>query len=457
MQIKPFFINSNICLKQDDISSFEKFMTSIAGNTGNSYITYALIKELFGGLVDIRHIQNIYEYNFDNADIDIEYINNEATHVFLILQDQIRIEESYGLKLPYKKIMNFVSKLNKPVIIAGLGANSFNGFDSEFHKKLDPNLIDFLKFLSEHCIEIGIRGHYTEEILHKIGVDNTRVIGCPSFYETGRNRIIEKQKINDLKSVLLTQRLPLYTPKLHKMMQDYQEQYIIKPIAFNILEDNIDAQHIESFFNQTYHVFSDIENWKTFLKNFNFAIGYRLHGSIAAINSGVPALCLNGDLRATEMCSFLKIPHNPKLNIQNENEILKIYEGIDLTELNNNYSKLFDNFIDFLHTNNLQHFDENIERQNTQNYIKQPELSLYSDKFYTDLKNILLFNILPKISAINIQRNESINNYLKQNDKNIIELYNRTDEIYKTLDILHNKNQNLSAKLEKLLNKPSFI
>ena len=47
MQIKPFFINSNICLKQDDISSFEKFMTSIAGNTGNSYITYALIKELY--------------------------------------------------------------------------------------------------------------------------------------------------------------------------------------------------------------------------------------------------------------------------------------------------------------------------------------------------------------------------------------------------------------------------
>ena len=144
MKIKPFFINSNICLEQADISSYERFMSSIAGNTGNSYITYALIKELFGGLVPVRHIQNIYEYNFEKAEDDINYINTQATHVFLILQDQIRIAESYGLKLPYKKIMNFISRCNKPVIIAGLGANSFNGFDAQFHKKLDPELIDFL-------------------------------------------------------------------------------------------------------------------------------------------------------------------------------------------------------------------------------------------------------------------------------------------------------------------------
>ena len=167
---KPFFINSNICINSSDISTFEVFMNSIAGNTGNSYITYALIKELFGGLINIRHIQNIYTYNFDKSQEDIDYINNDTTHVFLILQDQIRIRESYGLKLPYKKIMDFISKLNKSVIVAGLGANSFNGFEADFHKKLDPELIRFLQFISEHCIEIGIRGYFTEEILHKIGI-----------------------------------------------------------------------------------------------------------------------------------------------------------------------------------------------------------------------------------------------------------------------------------------------
>ena len=414
VKVKPFFINSNICLKEDDISSYKKFMNSVAGNTGNSYITYALIKELFGGLVDIKHIQNIYEYNFDNSPEVVDYINNEATHVFLILQDQIRIAESYGLKLPYQKIKEFIAKLNKPVIIAGLGANSFEGFDNDFHKKLGSDLTDFLKFLSDHCPEIGIRGYFTQEVLHKIGIDNTRVIGCPSFYENGRNRIIEKREINDLKSVVLTSRLPLYMPEIHKIAQDYLEEDIIKPIAFNLIEDNLSQQHIESFYNQTYHIFSNIEEWKNYIKNFKFALGYRLHGSVLAINAGVPALCMNGDSRAAEMCSFLKIPHNPNLNIQDEKEILKIYEGLDFTELNKNYPALYDNFVDFLHKNNLLHHEENSEFSDKQQYIKQPSLKLYGDKFYPNLDNrIFISNKINDLITQIEKRNEELNNNKK--------------------------------------------
>ena len=394
MKIVPFFINSNICMNQNDISTYEKFMLSIAGNTGNSYITYALIKELFGGLVDIHHIQNIYEYNFDNSEKDIDYINNQATHVFLILQDQIRIQESYGLKLPYRKIMDFISKLNKPVIIAGLGANSFNGFDPQFHKKLDPNLIDFLKFLSDHCIEIGIRGHYTEEILHKVGVKNVRVIGCPSFFEMGSNRRIEKTLIEDLRSVILTQRLPIHTPKIHKIMQDFQEEDVIKPIAFNRIENSLSQHHLQSFYDQTYHIFSDIDSWKNFVKNYKFALGNRVHGSILSINAGVPALCMNVDSRATEMCNFIKIPHMPGLKFENENEILKIYEKLDFTAMNEHYPALYNNFVDFLHKNNLQHSTENKDVSNKQTYIKQPALNLYSDLFYANLDNKIKLNQL---------------------------------------------------------------
>lgn len=379
MKIKPFFINSNICMDKQDISSYKTFMSTIGGNTGNSYITYSLIKELFGDLISIRHIQNIYEYDFDNSATDIDYINNEATHVFLILQDQIRIAESYGLKLPYQKIINFISKMNKPVIIAGLGANSFNGFDPNFHKKLDPNLIYFLKFISEHCAEIGIRGVFTQEVLHKIGINNTRVIGCPSFFETGGDRQIKKQEIHDLQTVLLTQRLPLYTPTIHKIMQDFQEEEIIKAIAFDMTDKYLYSEKITPIIRKTYHIFSDIISWKNFVKNYKFALGYRVHGTILAINSGVPALCLNTDSRATEMCNFLKIPHMPHLKIERERDILKIYENLNFTELNKNYPKLYNNFIDFLHVNNLQHYDENKEIHGKLHYVKQPILKLYNE------------------------------------------------------------------------------
>ena len=385
--IRPFFINSNICMTSEDISSYDKFMSSICGNTGNSYITYSIIKALFGDLVPIKHIQNIYEYNFDNSTADIDYINNEATHVFFILQDQIRIAESYGLKLPYKKIIDFISKINKPIIIAGLGANSFKGFDPNFHKKLDLDLIYFLTFLSEHCIEIGIRGTYTQEILHKIGINNTRVIGCPSFFENGKNRKILKKEISDLKSILLTQRLPMYTPTIHKIMQDFQEEGLIKAIAFDIIDNSFFRRRLEPVRKQTYHIFSDIVSWKNFVKNYNFALGNRLHGAILSINSGVPAVCLNGDSRATEMCDFLKIPHIPNIKIRSKKDIFKIYEKLDLTELNANYPKLYDNFIKFLHINNLQHYDENKDLHTKLHYVQQPVLNLYSESLCKKLNN----------------------------------------------------------------------
>lgn len=107
MKFNPFFINSNICLKQSDISDFDHFMQTIAGNTGNSYITYALMKELGADSCRIKHIPSVYTHHFKEEDVDL---TKDASHIFLILQDQIRIAESYGLQLPYKEIENLIEK-----------------------------------------------------------------------------------------------------------------------------------------------------------------------------------------------------------------------------------------------------------------------------------------------------------------------------------------------------------
>jgi len=379
--IKPFFINSNICLEEKDIYSQENFFSSIAGNIGNSYITYSLIKELFGGLVNINHIQNIYEYDFTHADKDIDFINNECTHVFLILQDQIRIIESYNLQLPYLSIINFIKKLNKPVIIAGLGMNSLDDYDKDFHKKLNPELINFLKFLSDNCIEIGIRGHFTEEILNNLDIKNINVIGCPSFYEMGRNRVLtKKKKINDSKILLSSSFHSKLLNNNHQIMQCLAEEKIINAVAFDNLHEDIIENEFKMIQSGKYHIFSGIEQWKNFVSKFDFTIGYRLHGSILSINAGVPALCCSEDYRAKEMCELLKIPIN--LAIEPNKNIIELYEELDYSEMNKNYPKLYDNFENFLNNNKLRLFKEDNIKYN---YIKQPELVLYSKKLKKSL------------------------------------------------------------------------
>ena len=371
MLIKPFFINSNICLDDKDIRSFDRFMKVIAGNTGNSYITYSLIKELGVDSENVRHIQNIYEYDFTKSEKDIEYINSECTHVFLILQDQIRLSESYGLQLPYQSIMNFISRLNKPVVICGLGANSFNGFDPNFYKLLKPELVKFLKFLSDHCINIGVRGEFTADVLNNLGIKNVTVVGCPSYFETGPNRILSKQEKIYLDEILLTGRFCI--PQIynnHTIMQDFQEEDAFRAVAFNdwSLVNNINE--FNKLCSHKYHVFSDIESWKKFVSQFPVAIGYRLHGSIACLNSGVVSMCCNKDSRAREMSTFLHIPYNADVN--ESTDVMKLYESIDVDDINKSYPKLYKNFEDFIYKST------GIKIHKNKSIIKQPHIGLYS-------------------------------------------------------------------------------
>lgn len=409
-KIQPFFINSNICLHDEDIKNFDTFMTSVAGNIGNSYITYSLIKELLGEIKEIYHIQNIYRYDFSQQEQDIDLINNRCTHVFLILQDQIRISESYGFQLPYENIMNFIRKLNKPIVIAGLGANSFNGYDKDFHKKLNPELIKFLKFLSNNSNKIGIRGYFTEEILSNLNIKNTTVIGCPSYYEMGKDRIIRKNvNIQKPKILLSSFFCNEFLTNNYQVMQDLQEKKIIKAIAFNDFEEDIELDDFKKMKQKQFKIFSDIQSWKNFVSNFDFTIGYRLHGSILSINAGVPAVCCNGDSRAREMCEFLKIPYNPSIGVKDD--VIKILEEIDCDKINNHYLFLYQNFKNFLKNNNLEIFNSSLDNK----YEKQPILNLYTNEFQALLSQEYNFRRLQE--------------QIRHQNQNIIDIKNKLNKL----------------------------
>lgn len=397
MSNKVFFINSNIFINNKlQFDSLDDILAPLGGNTGNSYITYSLIKEIGCKINDIEHIQNIYTFDFSTQDKYIDIINNECSTVFLILQDQIRVQESYGLKLPYKAIMDFISKLNKPVVIAGLGANSTTGYDKTFYENIDPELINFLKFLSDHCIEIGLRGEYTAEILSKFDIHNTKIIGCPSFYECGRDRIVSAKP--NLKKIVFTSE-NLRTPSMKNVdvvCQDYTDKTILEGLIFDKWDKNIDYHSLDKLKNNKYHIFTNINQWKNFLKEFDFALGCRIHGSIIALNAGIPAICCKNDYRAKEMCEFLHIPYYWKLpkNVDME----KLYKQLDLSKLNNNYPVLYDNYCDFLNKNNIK-----INPCNKEDNLVQPIVNIDQKQFQkklNDLLKIKKYSIVEKLFSI---------------------------------------------------------
>lgn len=341
--INPFFINSRILFKTEIAPDFHEIF-HVAGNTGNCYITYSLIKEIFGYVKEVPHIPLIRDYDFSRQEKDIEYINTECSHVFLILQDQIRAPEEMNDPLPLQAIMNFAEKLNKPLIVAGFGANVLSGFDSSLITRLSGEMINFLKFLSDHCECIGVRGYFTEELFHKLGIKNVQTIGCPSFYETGPHRVIKKanilpKKIAD-KSVL-TSAIPFYLEK--DTVCCLQDEY---DIVRRIYEGDIFLRYHKNFFFSP-----SIDDWKNFMKNFLFAYGSRVHGSILAINSGVPAIVMNRDARSREMCEFMRIPH---LSDFRERKISDLFARCHVDEMNNSYPELYEEFKNFMRKNHIE-------------------------------------------------------------------------------------------------------
>lgn len=57
-----------------------------------------------------------------------------------------------------------------------------------------------------------------------------------------------------------------------------------------------------------YYFFSDPSSWRQYMASRDLFLGDRFHGGVAALQVGVPAIMIRGDLRVTELTDFFGIP-----------------------------------------------------------------------------------------------------------------------------------------------------
>ncbi len=337
-----------------------------------------------GNILKYNHIPSICNLDFSTINNDIiDIINNECDVVFLMLQDCIRQED---FPIDYEGLISFLDKLKKPVVVMGIGANSFptnneNPYDFELHSKLSESLKNFLHCLSYHCESIGVRGDFTKYILNKLGINNVSVIGCPTYYEMGPNRKLSTCTLNDIDQIVLSHETGFdFLSDNYQACQDMQEAKLINAIVFNKFDTSgLRLVELNRLINKKYFFSSSVIEWKRFLSKFKLCIGGRVHGSIAALNSNVPAICMNHDARAREMCSLFGIPLLYKNNYIDFIELSK-YFNFEL--INSRYPTLFDNFKNFLETNHLK-----LVNNYWKNEISQPRTHLYKN---FDKSNVIL-------------------------------------------------------------------
>lgn len=344
---KPFFINHMMIFDPQKIHNAGDVMKGTSGNTGNSYITYSLVKELYNWNCDFRGIQNIWAYDYSQSERELDYINNEADTVFLNLQDHIRPVESQ-FSCDYEKLNDFVKKIKKQVNVIGIGANCLHGYDIEIYKRLPESLKNLLYTLADKTSYIGVRGEFTANVLEKLGISNVKIIGCPTFYETGKNHIVTKKNIVSPNEIVFTNIYKLGVvekqPVILQSESDIMDAVLGNPLRFFGKDAKFDT-FWNTWIDGRFKFFTSVTAWKEFIKPFKFALGSRVHGGVIAMNSGCPAVCLNGDARSREMCSVLKMPCLPEMKASYP---MKIWEKAEYDEYNKNYNKIYENYVDFI-------------------------------------------------------------------------------------------------------------
>jgi hypothetical protein len=360
-KITPFVLNSN--LPDCSPAGYDQMMHEMAGNPGNTYITYSILKTVgfSTALHPKQHVKNIWEDPLP----DVDYVNSTYTHCFFTLQDQFQERlPDYIPAAQVLKIIEFIKALRVPLVAYSVGTN-FAPNDTT--RTICSELSALMQAISEKCLLIGVRGEITRESLAKSGVHNTMVIGCPTYFENGFGRLLHKKPLTPASSILGTGLFSTHAPNpVHFLAQS-------ETLAMKLsCEGTLAAGDIagfksaadcypgygHTFLNALKHnrvrAFHDINEWKRYITeaDIRVAIGTRLHGSILAINCGVPALCTAGDTRAQETCAYLGIPHRPGvcgLDL-NPSDVLN---AMDLDALNHRYQETYARYLIWLDTNGL--------------------------------------------------------------------------------------------------------
>ena len=445
INFKPFFINTNLVLENEDLLTSDNLFSTIAGNTGNSYIGYAIIKIIYGHYKKVDQIQSIWNYDFSKTNQDTRYINENYTHVVFCMQDQLNTNEVFK-NIPWNKITKFIEKINLPFIPVSVGANcAYN--DSIFydlHKILNKDLIRFINTLASKSEFIQVRGEMTYDLLKRLGVKNAVPVGCPTFFEelNPNKQIIKKPFDENFK--VMKNMTTLFKPNGPEPVILQDEKNTIDCLFFNNIIQNkyykaSDKFLIKKFLfdNQKVSAFTSIDKWKDYVSQFDFLLGSRVHGAVLALNSkpeGVVAFVSQGDIRAFEMTKLLKIPYYDFLtNDVGNKSIEELYELACFDDFNKNYKNNYNNFMDILKKSGVPL--EKTQDFKTEN-DKIPQLTQLS-------KEDVIDNIF---NQVNLAYTENKNNIAKR--ENYIPIF-KNKKLKHNVILFDKKGNNIDKKRSK--------
>lgn len=353
---KIAFLSGTREVRKDEDLPLDKKLSLTVNNTGNYFFEQAVIRQLQN--IDIIHSWQAAAQNYNTLVLSMANFISPS------------VDFTYAANMLEK------SKIEK-VIMIGAGAQAYD-FGEQIEIK--DGTRRFINILSERSAAIGVRGYYTAELLNRMGIKNVEVIGCPSmFWHLDRNFNIHPPALPQLPKIAIHATPSGYfrdkVSNLFSFGMKHAQAYIAQneknlillsmqqegeppnaDFMFNYYNDGTASpSDLKDWFTKNTKCFFDLSEWMNYLKSFDFVIGSRFHGNMAAIQMGVPALSLIFDTRTRELCEFLNLPYCFLQDLPEKAAPEQLYELTDYSIFNKTFKNKFDNYITFLETNDLEH------------------------------------------------------------------------------------------------------
>jgi polysaccharide pyruvyl transferase len=266
-----------------------------------------------------------------------------------------------------------IQRLRIPVVVLGVGAQGTVGYDWERLRSIESTVKGFASAALDRGPSIGVRGAFTQRYLNHLGFRDVDVIGCPSMFAYGPGLQVRRKRPSLDKDARVAITISPYVRAMGDVAAFHHARYPnLRYIAQDLAtlaalvwrsappksspDDKlpIHPEH-PMFLENKVRFFVDPWPWLSYLRDFDFAFGTRIHGSIAALLAGTPAYVFAHDSRTRELAEYHAIPHRLMSAVTPTTDAAALYEEADYTPFNAAQPERFSVFAAFLERHGLGH------------------------------------------------------------------------------------------------------
>ncbi|MGW5640161.1 polysaccharide pyruvyl transferase family protein, partial [Streptomyces sp. NPDC003832] len=277
---------------------------------------------------------------------------NERYDVFVVpLANAFRPQFQASLD----RLSTLIEQLTIPVVVFGVGAQATDDYATDMLAPMEASVKRFARAVLDRSASIGVRGELTASYLRDHGVpdDSIDIMGCPSMFLYGDRfpeiRATEITADSRLAINLSPNAIPVgpvsgiaahahaHYPNLTYYAQNLVDAELLlwgDTTPESGFEDPFPLQLSHALLRENkVRMPLDPAQWIDELRAYDFAYGTRIHGNIAALLAGTPAVVLTHDSRTLELCRYFDIPHRQLSTLSADTDPRDLYEAADFSAM----------------------------------------------------------------------------------------------------------------------------